>query len=271
MGEEARPGSGTAGTSIAVKAGLAAGGAGCLASPVILVGGVVVIIVIGGFGVILAPLIALILLFGGGGGEGQAASTDEILSVFEGDGTGELDPESVPPELLASIEEAGALCPDIGPVVIAAQIDVESGFDPDLVGFDGEQGISQLPPQVFQQFGEDDDDSGETSPFDTADSIMAQGRYLCSLVEDVRPIAVPGQRLQDVLSLALASYDVGPEAVLEANEVPRTDRSQNYVLNVRAKFATYEGLVDAGPPEDEGAASDGSGDTAPAADGTDGP
>ncbi|MFI7142948.1 lytic transglycosylase domain-containing protein [Streptomyces massasporeus] len=222
-------------------------------------GGVVVVIIIGGLGVIFAPLIALILFFGGGGGGGgQAASTDEIVSVFEGDGLGELDPDSVPPELLDAIEEAGALCPDIGPVVIAAQIDEESGFDPGLVGPDGEQGISQLPPPVFEQFGEDDDDSGETSPFDTADSILAQGRYLCSLVEEVRPLTVPGQRMQDVLSLALAAYDVGPEAVSEADGVPRTSRSQNYVLNVRANFASYEGLVDALPPGDEGGSVDSS-------------
>jgi hypothetical protein len=210
-----------------------------------MLGVIVVIIIIGGFGVILAPLIAIILFFGGGGGGGggSAPDADTVASVFEGDGKGELDPTTVPEGMSGPIQDAGKLCPDIGPVVIAAQIEQESGFNADKVGPNGEQGISQLPPEVFARLGKDDDGNRQVSALDPTDSILAQGRYLCELVEEVRPRAVPGQPMQDVLSLALAAYDVGVGAVREANGVPQTNESQQYVLGIRAQFATYQGIV----------------------------
>jgi hypothetical protein len=241
------PGEGSKGTGAAVKAVAAAGGAGCLASPVIALGAVVVIIVIGGFGVLLAPVIAIILFFtGGGGGGGDQPDTDPatIVSTTQGDGKGDLAIDAVPDEdLVTPIQDAGALCPDIGPAVIAAQIERESGFDAAKTGPNGEQGISQLDPAVFARFGKDDDDSGEASALDPEDSILAQGRFLCSLVDQVEPVAADGEPLHDVLSLALAAYDVGADAVLAAKGVPNTNEAQSYVIGIRALLPKYLGLV----------------------------
>ncbi|MFJ3674020.1 lytic transglycosylase domain-containing protein [Streptomyces sp. NPDC090106] len=227
------------------------GGLGCLLSPVAMAVAISSLFVIGGFGVLFAPLIALILFFSGGGGGGddapQRPDPDEIAGIIQGDGKGEFDPESVPEAMADPITEAGALCADIGPVVIAAQIDQESGFQSNRTGPDGETGVSQLPPDVFTRLGRDDDDNGETSALDAADSILAQGRFMCELADQVRPL-VSSEPLSDVVSLTLAAYDAGPEAVLKAGRVPRTNASQQYVVAIRAKFAIYEGAVPASPP-----------------------
>ncbi|WP_045296270.1 MULTISPECIES: lytic transglycosylase domain-containing protein [Streptomyces] len=243
--------SGEGGTSTAVRNTIAAGtGCGCLLSPLALLGALVVIIIIGGFGVLLAPLIALILLFsgGGGGGDGSAGAddADEVIAVFNGDGKGELDTSTVPEDLADPIEEAGGLCEEIGPVVIASQIERESGFNAELVGENGETGISQLPPAVFEKYGEDDDDNDETSALDAEDSIMAQGRYLCDLAEEARRMIEANEATGSVLDLALAGYHVGTDAVRAAKGVPQTNEAQGYVLAIRAQFAKYAGV--AAPP-----------------------
>ncbi|WP_327324116.1 lytic transglycosylase domain-containing protein [Streptomyces sp. NBC_01210] len=235
---------GSSGNANATKIALgAAGGLGCLMSPAVLLGGVIVIIIIGGFGVLLAPLIALILLFGGGGGGSDPADdANEILEVFEGDGKGELDPDQVPSDLAEPIQNAGAICDVIGPIVIAAQIERESNFNATLVGPDGSEGISQLPPAVFDEFGKDEDDNDKVSAFDAPDSIMAQGRYLCSLAKEVQGLLDSGQAIGSVLDLTLVAYDAGVDAVREAGGIPTTNQSQGYVVGIRALFAKYQGL-----------------------------
>ncbi|MEU6602914.1 transglycosylase SLT domain-containing protein [Streptomyces flaveolus] len=135
----------------------------------------------------------------------------------------------------------GKLSPDIGPVVIVAQIDVESGFKADKSGPRGEEGISQLPPDVFARLGKDDDDNGKTSALDAADSILAQGRFMCELVDRVSPFATLGKPLKDALSLALSAYDAGPDTVREVKGVPRTGESRQYALSVRSQSAKYLG------------------------------
>ncbi|WAZ25699.1 transglycosylase SLT domain-containing protein [Streptomyces cinnabarinus] len=241
------------GTSTAVRNTVAAGtGCGCLLSPVVLVGTVIVVIIIGGFGVLLAPLIALILLFSGGGSDSDnQATANQVIASVQGDGSGELDPATVPEDLVEPIEDAGELCGAIGPIVIASQIEKESGFDAAKVGPDGKQGISQLPPDIFEQYGEDDDDNDKTSALDAEDSIMAQGRYMCELAEQAQQMIDSGEVVQtgttnSVLDLALAGYHLGMDAVRAAKGVPNTNDAQGYVLAVRAQFAKYEGI--AAPP-----------------------
>ncbi|MGW3661747.1 lytic transglycosylase domain-containing protein [Streptomyces sp. NPDC005141] len=245
--------SGADGSSNAVRNTIVAGtGCGCLLSPLALVGTVVVVIVVGGFGVLLAPLIALILLFhGGGGDDGSNQDTaDRMLAILQGDGKGELDTSTVPEDLVDPLQKAGALCDAVGPIVLASQVEKESGFNASLVGPNGEQGVSQLPPEIFKQYGKDDDDNDKVSALDAADSIMAQGRYMCDLAGQAQTMIDNGEipetsddgTTNSVLDLALAGYDVGMDAVRAAKGVPRTNEAQGYVLAVRAQFAKYQGI-----------------------------
>ncbi|MFJ6197325.1 hypothetical protein [Micromonospora sp. NPDC092111] len=224
-----------------------AAGLTCLATPVAGVLGAAAVFVLGALGVLLAPLIALILLFTGGGSSADPiSSADDALAAAQGDGKGRLDRDQVPEALADTVEDAGATCTQIGPVVIAAQIEVASGWDPAKVGADGEQGIAQLPPTIFAQYGEDADDNGKTDPADEEDSIMAQARYVCALAREAQALLDNGQAIGEVLDLTLAAYAVGIDAVRKAGGVPATDEAQLYLAQVRSLFAKYEGL--GGPP-----------------------
>lgn len=229
---------------------LAAGGAGCLLFPLGLAGGTVIIIVFCGFGVLLAPLIAIYLLFhsvfdgGGGGGDVPGPSdASEVLAIFEGDGRGDLDTSTVPKDLLDPVQKAGGLCGAVGPIVIASQIEKASGFNASLVGPDGRQGISQLPPDVFAKYGKDDDGNGKASALDAKDSIMAQGRFMCDLADQAQQMIDANEATGSVLDLALAGYDVGMDAVRAATGIPQTAEAQGYVAAVRAQFAKYAGVA----------------------------
>jgi hypothetical protein len=223
-------------------------GMGCLLSPLALMGAGIVVIIIGGLGILLAPLVALILLFGGGGGDGEdpEATATRVSEILQGDGDGELDSEQVPEEYLESVQDAGAVCDVVGPVVIASQIERESHWEADFVGDDGSEGLSQLPKDIFDEYGGED-----ASPTDGEDSIAAQGEYMCDLADQMQEALDDGEVIGKVLDLTLAAYDAGPDAVIQAGGVPTTSESQGYVVGVRALFAQYEGVGATPPSFDE--------------------
>ncbi|MFJ6895173.1 transglycosylase SLT domain-containing protein [Streptomyces hokutonensis] len=254
-GESAEGGGSTAVRDTA----LAGAGCGCLLAPLAMAGTMVVVVVIGGLGVLLAPLVALYLLFHHGTGSKPTQDDgNQSLQIFQGDGKGVLDTTTVTADLVDPIQKAGALCDAIGPIVIAAQIYKESNFNADQVGPNGEQGLSQLPPDVFKQYGKDDDGNGKVSALDAADSIMAQGRYMCDLADQgqklidsggVDQTSASGGTVNTALDLALAGYDVGMDAIRAAKGVPKTNEAQGYVLAVRAQFAKYEGIGNPSPSD----------------------
>ncbi|AZS86477.1 lytic transglycosylase domain-containing protein [Streptomyces griseoviridis] len=238
-------------TTVAIAAG-GTGLLGCmgLVLTVIVILGVIVQCAIG---VLLWPLVLICHIFGcgGGGGGGGGASYDQqqVQSAYQSDGKGALADGSVPADLLEAIKAAGRECTQIGPVVIASQIQAESRWDKGLVGPDGREGISQMPKDKFEEFGKDDDDNGKTSALDAEDSIRAQGRYLCSLEGEVNKLLADGSVVGGSLDLTLTAYDVGLDAVKAAKGVPKTARSQGYIAGIRSQFALYGGAIK--PPDGE--------------------
>ena len=126
----------------------------------------------------------------------------------------------VPSAYLPWVQSAGSLCAVITPAVIAAQDQVESDWNPRAVSPAGAEGIAQFLPGTFATWGQDSDGTGDVSPFNPADEIMAQGRYDCSLASLMLALEGAGQVSGDVLSLALAAYNAGPGAVEAAHGVP---------------------------------------------------
>ncbi|WP_329473057.1 transglycosylase SLT domain-containing protein [Streptomyces sp. NBC_01723] len=207
---------------------------------IILIGAIIVFIIYTFF----LPLVIICDIFGCGGGAGGATGdSSQVAEAFGGDGRGELYEPSVPGEFLEYIKNAGAECTQIGPVVIASQIQLESMFNERLVGPDGAEGISQLPPDKFEEFGEDEDDNDKTSALDAADSIMAQGRYMCSLAEHIDELVANNEVEGDLLDLTLAAYHVGLDTVKESGGVPAHSGAQSYVYGVRSSFVVYSGAV----------------------------
>jgi cell wall-associated NlpC family hydrolase len=157
-----------------------------------------------------AGVLALILLV-------SVVGEQQPVTAPGGEGVNTADiPAAYVPWVLA----AGALCATITPAVIAAQDQVESAWNPRAVSTAGAEGIAQFLPSTFATWGQNSDGTGDVSPFDPADAIMAQGRYDCSLAALMSSLVAGGQVSGDVLSLALAAYNAGPGAVEAAHGVP---------------------------------------------------
>ena len=86
------------------------------------------------------------------------------------------------PSLIPVLEDAGSSCPGVSAPLLAAQIKAESDWNPNAVSPDGAEGIAQFLPATFAVYGRDDDGTGDVSPFDAVDAVMAMGRYDCALL-----------------------------------------------------------------------------------------
>ncbi|MFF5179741.1 CAP domain-containing protein [Micromonospora sp. NPDC000316] len=237
------------GTRIAVIGAAIGGGMALMSSPIALALGGALVVVVGALYILLLPLILLIWLFGGFSGSGGGPDIDvqdaarQSIEAGRGDGKGELDTDQVPASLLETIEDAGKECTEIGPVVIAAQIQVGSGWYTAKVGEDGKVGISQLDPEIFEKYGEDTDDNDKTRPEDPKDSIMAQAKYMCALAKEVQTLLDDGQVIGDALDLTLSAYQDGIDAVRDAGGVSPSTNTRAYTAKVRAYFGQYMGIL----------------------------
>jgi cell wall-associated NlpC family hydrolase len=158
---------------------------------------------------------------------------------------GSLNTSAVPAAYLPWVLSAGSLCATITPAVVAAQDQVESGWNPRAVSTAGAEGIAQFLPGTFASWGKNDDGTGDVSPFNPADAIMAQGRYDCSLAALMSRLAASGSVSGDVLALALAGYNAGPGAVEAAHSVPPD--AAGYVNSIESLTASkYAGTAVAG-------------------------
>ena len=122
-------------------------------------------------------------------------------------------PAFVPASFRPSIERAAARW-GVSAVLLAAQLAVESSFDPDAVSPAGALGIAQFMPATAAAYGLRD-------PFDPAAAIDAQARLMSDMLE--RFTSIP---------LALAAYNAGPGAVAACACVPAYPETQAYVARI---------------------------------------
>ncbi|MEU1200691.1 peptidoglycan DD-metalloendopeptidase family protein [Streptomyces sp. NPDC005813] len=160
-------------------------------------------------------------------------------------GGGGLKDGAVPQQYVPWVLKAGALCDVIKPAVIAAQIEAESGWNPNAQSPVGAEGLSQFMPGTWQTWGRDDDGNGRVSPYDPGDAIMAQGRYDCALAKQVEGYKNRGEARGETLDLALAAYNAGPGAVHQYGGMPPYTETQNYVARIKSLIAKYESVDDA--------------------------
>ncbi len=186
--------------------------------------------VTGGIGAVLAALVGAVILFAGLG--------EPAASIGAG---GRLRPGTVPAAYEALVIAAGRTCPEITPVVLAAQIDAESGWNPLAVSPAGAQGIAQFMPATWASSGVDGDGDGIKDPFNPADAIFAQARFMCGLYTAVRDIG------GDPLDLALAGYNAGLGAVQQYGGVPPYPETRAYVTRIRALMIRYAASDQAAP------------------------
>ncbi|MEU8133623.1 NlpC/P60 family protein [Streptodolium elevatio] len=172
--------------------------------------------------------------------------------------SGVLAVDVVPVAHRSWIEKAGAMCAEVSPALIAAQIDAESSWNPNAVSPVGAQGLSQFMPGTWATFGRDENGNG-VSPFDPADAIMAQARYDCQLAAEIKQMQngtwklrcfderlgrliqapVAGEVRGDVLELMLAAYNAGPCGVRIHRGIPPYAETQRYVVKILKLLEKY--------------------------------
>jgi len=110
----------------------------------------------------------------------------------------------------------------VSAALVKAVIAAESGFDPGAVSRRGAQGLMQLMPDTARDLGVDD-------AFDPWQNIDGGTRYLGKMIE-----RFPGE-----LTLAVAAYNAGPEAVTRHRGVPPFDETRSYVERVLRLYKKY--------------------------------
>jgi Transglycosylase SLT domain/D-alanyl-D-alanine carboxypeptidase len=135
---------------------------------------------------------------GGGDGEGSAAGGV---------------PSFVPARFREPILRAAARW-NVSAALLAAQLLVESNFDPHAVSPAGAQGIAQFMPGTAAAYGLKD-------PFDPEQAIDAQAHLMSDLLRRFRSIP-----------LALAAYNAGPGAVAACDCVPPYTETRAYVARI---------------------------------------
>jgi hypothetical protein len=148
---------------------------------------------------------------GGTGGDGAAP--------------GRAVPDFVPAPYVRPIAEAAQRY-NVAAALLAAQLYVESGFNPFARSPVGALGIAQFMPATAQVYGLPD-------PFDAARSIDAQARLMRDLLREFG--SVP---------LALAAYNAGPKRVADCGCIPPIPETQGYVARI---LGLMGGAGDAAP------------------------
>jgi hypothetical protein len=118
--------------------------------------------------------------------------------------------------------------------LVRAVIAVESEFDAYAVSSKGAQGLMQLMPFTARRFG-------VNNPFDARQNIFGGVQYLRFLLD----------LFQGDVSLAVAAYNAGENAVQRFKGIPPFKETQSYVRRVRALiqdgFSAYYGTPDSPP------------------------
>ena len=142
---------------------------------------------------------------------------------------------AVPAEYEGAVRKAAKNCTALKPDIVAAQIEAESGWDPNAISRRNAQGIAQFIPSTWDQWGEDTDGNGLASPFDPKDAIAAQGRLMCHLIERAQASSLP----QDSVRLALAGYNAGWGAVEEHRGIPPYPETRDYIAKISDRAPAY--------------------------------
>jgi hypothetical protein len=142
----------------------------------------------------------------------------------------------VPAALRPYISQAARMCvqEEVTPVLIAAMLGAESGFDararrPST----DEYGIAMWTPRVFDAWAVDGDHDGRKDYMSSPDAIATMGAYLCWIDEQLKADGMHG----DLPALTAAAYRTSVRTIVDAGGVPA--RVQPYVDKVHRNMADY--------------------------------
>ncbi|MFF2145586.1 serine/threonine-protein kinase [Kitasatospora sp. NPDC058190] len=144
----------------------------------------------------------------------------------------------VPTAYRGMIEETARRCPEpeVTPVLLAAMLKAESGFDPNAARPEtGEYGIAMWTPAVFDAWSKAANHPGPKSYLDPGDAIAAMGNYVCWLDQQLKRRGFS----RDLPALVTAAYRTSDKTVAAAGGVP--ERIRPHVDKVLRYLADYGG------------------------------
>lgn len=173
--------------------------------------------------VIIAVVLVIVLMF---------------TSLFSADST-QTGVQNVPSEYEGDVLRAGSLCAEVTPALIAAQIEVESNWNPNATSPAGAQGIAQFMPSTWASHGLDGDGDDKADVWNPHDAIYSQGVYMCELAQSVDD-ALDARRIDgNRTDLILAAYNSGLGNVLKYGGVPPFSETVEYVQHIKTLIEKY--------------------------------
>ncbi|MEV5356329.1 serine/threonine-protein kinase [Streptomyces sp. NPDC086081] len=152
---------------------------------------------------------------------------------------GEIPADSDVPEALRPvITRAAHRCTDeeITPVLLAAMIKAESGFDPKASRPESDEyGIAMWTPGVFNAWAVDGDEDGDKDHMSPPDAISTMSGYVCWLDQRFKQAGLPKK---DLPALVAAGYRTSDRTVIEEGGVP--ERVRPHVDKVLGYLAEYQ-------------------------------
>ena len=163
-----------------------------------------------------------------------------VLGAFmAGSASASTGVKGVPSEYESDVIRAGSICDLITPPVIAAQIEAESGWNPNAVSSVGAAGIAQFMPSTWASSGKDGDSDGKADINNPHDQIWSEGNYMCGLASQVESLKAAGRISGDGLQLTIAAYNAGLGNVTKYGGIPPFTETRNYVTRILALIAKY--------------------------------
>ena len=111
--------------------------------------------------------------------------------------------------------------------LVRAVIKVESDYDPRAVSVSGARGLMQLMPDTAERMQVRDID-------DPRENIFG----------GVRLLRILANAFNGDLSLTIAAYNAGPDAVMRYSGIPPFEQTRNYVVKVTSFYRRYRSIPD---------------------------
>jgi len=179
-------------------------------------------------------LAILVLVLVGSGAKAHHNTTPEPHNQIPTNA--ELNDDAVPEWARPALRHAATTCPPITAPLLAAQIHIESAWNPHAHNPTSHAtGLAQFIPTTWAAWGTDGNGDNHADPHNPDDAITSQAAYLCHLHTH---ITTQPHLHGDPIDLTLAAYNAGPATVDKYHGIPPFPETTTYITKIRTLATT---------------------------------